>query len=69
MFNLQGKKRSAYSEADLAQLEASLADYWEKSRALESETVIDLEKYLWLANGTAATVSIGFAQARETVAL
>ncbi len=37
MVNLQNKKRSAYSTVELAKLDASLSDYWDKSRALESE--------------------------------
>ncbi len=69
MFNLQNKKRSAYAAADLAKLDATLDDYWEKSRALESGTVNDLEKYLWLANGAAATVTIGYIQAKDIVCL
>lgn len=69
MFNLQNKKRSAYATNDLVQLEKSLSDYWDKSRALESKTVADLEKHLWLANGAAATASIGFIQAKSTVPL
>jgi hypothetical protein len=44
--NLQDKKRSAYAEDDLAKFEAVLADYRDKSRSLESETVNDLEKHL-----------------------
>lgn len=67
--NLQNKKRSAYSAADLAKLDASLDDYWNKSRTLESETVNDLEKHLWLANGAAATVSIGYIQAKTVIPL
>jgi len=69
MVNLLDKKRSAYSADDLAKLEASHGDYWDKSRALESETVADLEKHLWLANGAAATASIGFIQAKAVVSL
>lgn len=69
MFNLQDKKRSAYSRDDLTKFEISLSDYWDKSRALESETVADLEKHLWLANGAAATASIAFIQAKTTVTL
>jgi len=69
VFNLQNKKRSAYAAADLAKLDATLDDYWEKSRALESGTVNDLEKYLWLANGAAATVTIGYIQAKDIVCL
>jgi len=64
MFNLQNKKRSAYSAADLTKLNATLSDYWDNSRKLESETVADLEKHLWLANGAAATAAIGFIQAK-----
>jgi len=67
VFNLQNKKRSAYSTCDLTKLEASLIDYWDKSRALESKTVNDVEKHLWLANGAAATVYIGFIQAKAIV--
>lgn len=67
MFNLQDKKRSDYSAGDLTKLETSLNDYWDKSRALESEAVIDLEKHLWLANGAAATASVGFIQAAKAV--
>ena len=67
IFNLQNKKRSAYSAADLAQLDATLSDYWDKSRNLESESVVDLEKHLWLANGAAATAAIGFIQAKTAV--
>lgn len=66
---LQDKKRSAYSADDIAKLEASHCDYWDKSRVLESETVADLEKHLWLANGAAATASIGFIQAKIVVSL
>lgn len=69
MVNLQNKKRSAYSEADLARLDASLDDYWVKSRDLESEAINDLEKHLWLANGAAATVAIGFIQAKTEIPL
>ncbi|ROH88466.1 hypothetical protein ED236_03175 [Pseudomethylobacillus aquaticus] len=69
MFNLQDKKRSAYCADDLMKLEASLNDYWDKSRVLESERIVDLEKHLWLANGAAATASVGFIQAKAVVSL
>ncbi|WP_255989583.1 hypothetical protein [Chitinolyticbacter albus] len=68
MFNLQNKKRSAYLADDLKRLEAMIEDYWNKSRSLESESVNDLEKHLWLANGAAATASIGFIQAKQIIA-
>ena len=48
-------------------LERDLDDYWQKSRDKESETVADLEKHLWLANGAAATASVGFLQAASVV--
>jgi hypothetical protein len=67
VFNLQNKKRSAYSTADLAKLDVTLTDYWDKSRASESETINDLEKHLWLANGAAATISIGYIQAKTSI--
>jgi hypothetical protein len=63
--NLQRKKRSEYAAVDLAKLEASHDDYWDQARELESKTVQDLEKHLWLANGAAATISIGFVQAKH----
>ena len=69
MFNLQNKKRSAYSANDLAKLDASLSDYFGLARASETETINDLEKHLWLANGAAATASIAFIQAKEIVPL
>lgn len=69
MVNLQNMKRSAYAADDLAELEASHGDSWDKSRALESETVADLEKHLWLVNGAAATASIGFIQGKAVVSL
>ena len=65
--NLQNKKRSSYEENELEQLEVVLNDYWDKSRALVSETIVDLEKHLWLANAAAATISIGYIQANDDV--
>ena len=64
---LQDKNRSAYSADELMALERDLDDYWQKSRDKESETVADLEKHLWLANGAAATASVGFLQAASVV--
>ena len=60
MINLQNKKRSAYQKKDLLVLEEVLRDYWDKSRTLETKSIEDLEKYLWLANAAAVTVSIGY---------
>lgn len=67
MNNLQNKKKRDYSECEIARLEESLSDYWDKSRNSESETIKDLEKHLWLANGAALIATIGFIQARIIV--
>jgi hypothetical protein len=67
MINLQDKKRSAYQkDGDLPALEGVLKDYWDKSRTLETKTIEDLEKYLWLANAAAAAISIGYIQRAST---
>ena len=60
-------KRSSYSANDLAKLDASLSDYFGLARASETETINDLEKHLWLANGAAATASIAFIQTKAIV--
>lgn len=62
MLNLQDKKRSEYSPDDLRRLEASLEDYWDRSRDLETASIADLEKHLWLGNGGAVTASIALFQ-------
>jgi hypothetical protein len=63
MINLQNKKRSAYQkDGDLPALEDVLKDYWDKSRTRETKSIEDLEKYLWLGNAAAVTVSIGYIQ-------
>ncbi len=67
--NLQGKKRSECSADELARIEAMTSDYWDKSRTKETDTVVDLEKHLWLGNGAAATITIGFVQAKSTFPL
>ncbi len=69
MFNIQNKKQSAYSADDLTKLDAVLSDYWDRSRNLESVAVVDLEKHLWIANGAAATATIGFVQAKAVVSV
>jgi hypothetical protein len=66
---LEDKKRSTYSEGELATLERELEDYWQKSSQKESDAVVDLEKHLWLANGAAATASVGFLHATTVVSL
>jgi len=67
--NLQNKKRSDCSADELAKIEAMASDYWDKSRTKETDTVVDLEKHLWLANGAAATITIGFVQAKPILPL
>jgi hypothetical protein len=68
MINLQNKKRSEYDkDGDLSDIEEMSKDYWNKSRDTETQTIEDLEKHLWLANAAAATVSIGYIQAKEIV--
>lgn len=67
MVRILGKKRSTFTPSELASLDDAVTDYWHKSRNLESETVVDLEKHLWLANAAAATISIGFIQGEGAV--
>lgn len=68
MINLKNKKRSEYmTDGDLSDIEEMSRDYWNKSRDTETKSIEDLEKYLWLANAAAATVSIGYIQARDIV--
>ncbi|MCE5272575.1 hypothetical protein LLH00_14945 [bacterium] len=69
MIPSMGKKIREYSPEELDWLEEILKDYWDRSRNFESESIADLEKHIWLANGAAATVSIGFIQARTTISL
>lgn len=70
MINLQNKKRSEYErDLDLSDIEEMSKDYWNKSRDTETQTIEDLEKHLWLANAAAATVSIGYIQAKDVVYL
>ena len=64
MPTLYNKHRSAYSPDELSVLESELEDYWNHARKAESETIKDVEKHLWLANGAAVTASIGFLQAK-----
>jgi hypothetical protein len=58
MFNLQNKKRSAYSAADLAKLDATLGDYWDKSRELESETVNDRSSVRSVQRGVRSCMNV-----------
>jgi hypothetical protein len=61
LINLKGKKRSAYEQdGDLSEIEEVLKDYWDTSRTLETKSIEDLEKYLWLANAAAVAISIGY---------
>lgn len=56
------KKRSAYSAAELQDLNDYLDDYLDNARKSESRSIDDLHKHLWLANGAALTVSVGYMQ-------
>jgi hypothetical protein len=69
MVNLHDKNRSAYSLDELARLEKSLEVYWTRMADLETSTVVDLEKHLWIANGAAATAAVAFVQERGFVSL
>ena len=70
MINLKNKKRSDYErDGDLPDIEEMSKDYWNKSRDTEAKTIEDLEKHLWLANAAAATVTIGYIQAKDVVCL
>lgn len=68
MIELQNKKLSHYrADGDLTLSEEMLTDYKEHSVNLETYTINDLEKHLWLANGAAITISLGFIQAKGVV--
>lgn len=51
----------------MTELEKLLDDYWNKARDLESHTINDLEKHLWLANAAGATITIGYIQSNNVV--
>jgi hypothetical protein len=66
MINLRDKDIEWYrSSGELEKIEAVLNDYWDNSRKLESEAIIDLEKHLWIVNSTAATLLIAYLQTKE----
>ncbi len=68
MINLQEKKYSDYlRDGDAHAIDEILREYRQASTAKESGTVEDLEKHLWLANGAAASVAIGYIQAIDNV--
>jgi len=49
------------------ELKLKLDDYWNRTRDAETESINDLEKHLWLANGGALVISLGFLQTNELV--
>ena len=51
----------------MKEFEKVLIDYLDKSRELESQSINDLEKHLWLANAAAATITIGYIQSKPEV--
>ncbi len=66
MINLKDKKIEWYrSNGDYDQFQKTLNDYWDNSRKLESETINDLEKHLWIVNSSAATLIIAYLQATK----
>ncbi|MDF1588423.1 MAG: hypothetical protein P1P93_04605 [Gammaproteobacteria bacterium] len=68
MINLLDKNIKWYKDhGGLEKIETMMEDYWNNSRRMESETVVDLEKHLWVVNSTAATLILGFLQTQETV--
>ncbi len=68
MINLSDKDIDWYkSSGNLEQIEAMIQDYWDNSRRVESESITDLEKHLWVVNSTAATLLLGYLQTEETV--
>jgi len=67
MINIQNKKKNEFvKDGDLPDFEKMSEDYWNKSREMETKTIEDLEKYLWLTNSAAATISIAYLQQKET---
>jgi len=68
MINLKNKTRTEYEfDHDLPDIEEMSKDYWNRSRDIETKAIEDLEKYLWLANGAAVTISIGYIQTQDVV--
>ena len=53
------KDETKYYKLSPEQFDEISKDWWEKSREKESESLTDLEKHLWLANSSAATIAIG----------
>ena len=68
MDNLKDKNIEWYkSEGRLETFQKTLNDYWDNSRRVESEAIVDLEKHIWLLNSGAATLLIGYLQTQSVV--
>ncbi len=68
MINFKDKKIEWYrSNGDYDQVQKTLNDYWDNSRRLESETINDLEKHLWIVNSSAATLIIAYLQTTKNI--
>ena len=55
------------NDKEHSELDKLLDDWWNKVREYETSAINDLEKHLWLANGGALTISIGFLQSDSLV--
>lgn len=53
------KNKTRHYKLSPEQFDEISKDWWDKSRERETETITDLEKHLWLANSSAATIAIG----------
>ena len=66
--NLKDKDIEWYrSEGRLESFQKVLNDYWDNSRRVESEAIVDLEKHIWLLNSGAAILLIGYLQTKNNV--
>jgi hypothetical protein len=68
MINLNDKDIDWYkSSGNIEKIDAMIQDYWDNSRRMESETIVDLEKHLWVVNSTAATLLLGYLQTKDMI--
>lgn len=68
MNNLKNKDIEWYkSEGRLEFFQKTLDNYWDNSRQVESEAIVDLDKHIWLLNSGAATLLIGYLQTQSNV--
>ncbi len=68
MDNLLDKNIEWYrNEGRLEAFQITLDDYLDNSRRSESESIVDLEKHIWLLNSGAATLLIGYLQTQNQI--